>query len=78
MTEFEDQLRRALERKEPTADFTARVMARAMRAKRPVWLGWQASFVVAAILCALGAVTWLAVRPDRALANVSSHVQRSP
>ena len=40
-------------------------------------LGWRASFVVAAILCALGAVTWLAVRPDRALANVPSHVQRS-
>ena len=40
-------------------------------------LGWQASFVVAAILCALGAVTWLAVRPDRALASVSSQVQRS-
>jgi ACS family glucarate transporter-like MFS transporter len=40
-------------------------------------LGWQASFVVAAILCALGAVTWLAVRPDRALACVSSQVQRS-
>ncbi len=40
-------------------------------------LGWQASFLVAAVLCALGAVTWLAVRPDRALATVSSHVQRS-
>jgi len=59
MTEFEDQLRRALERKEPSADFTARVMARATRAKRPVWLGWQAWFgwrawtaaAVAASLC---------------------------
>jgi len=51
-----------------TAQFTPVIAAR---------LGWQASFIVAAILCALGAVTWLAVRPDRALANVPSHVQRS-
>jgi MFS transporter, ACS family, glucarate transporter len=36
-------------------------------------LGWRASFVVAAGLCALGALTWLAVRPDRALADVPSH-----
>lgn len=40
-------------------------------------LGWQASFLVAAALCALGAVTWLAVRPDRALAGVPFQVQRS-
>jgi len=40
-------------------------------------LGWRASFVVAAALCALGALTWLAVRPDRPLADVPFHVQRS-
>ena len=51
-----------------TAQFTPAIAGR---------LGWQASFVVAAILCALGAITWLAVRPDRALASVPSHVQRS-
>jgi ACS family glucarate transporter-like MFS transporter len=39
--------------------------------------GWPASFVVAAVLCALGAVTWLAVRPDHAPAAVPSHSQRS-
>lgn len=46
-----------------TAQFTPVIAGR---------LGWQASFVVAAILCALGAVTWLAVRPDRALDSVPS------
>jgi len=51
-----------------TAQFTPVIAGR---------LGWQASFIVAAILCALGAVTWLAVRPDRDLANVPSHVQGS-
>jgi MFS transporter, ACS family, glucarate transporter len=40
-------------------------------------LGWRASFLAAAGLCALGALTWLAVRPDRALADVPFHVQRS-
>lgn len=63
MTEFEDQLRRALERKEPSADFTARVMARATHAKRPMpwlsggllsWRSWVAAGV-AACLC-LGAL----------------------
>jgi len=54
MTEFEDQLRRALERKEPSADFTARVMARATGRKRSwLWLGWQSwtAAAVAASLC---------------------------
>jgi len=55
MTEFEDQLRRALERKEPSADFTARVVARATHAKRPMtwlfgWRSWTAG-AVAASLC---------------------------
>jgi hypothetical protein len=58
MTDFEDQLRRALERKEPSADFTARVMARAIPSKKPMaWLSWRswAAAGVAACLC-LGAV----------------------
>jgi hypothetical protein len=62
MTEFEDQLRRALERKEPSADFTARVMARATQSKRPLaWVSWRvnwrpwAAIGVAASLC-LGAL----------------------
>jgi|SRR5579864_7309382 len=62
MTEFEDQLRRALERKEPSGDFTARVMARATQPKRPLaWMSWRASWRswaavgVAASLC-LGAL----------------------
>ena len=44
MTEFEDQLRRALERKDPSADFAARVMARATQPKRPLaWVNWRAN-----------------------------------
>ena len=40
MTDFEDQLRRALARREPSQDFAARVVARATR--RPaVWAGWR-------------------------------------
>jgi ACS family glucarate transporter-like MFS transporter len=30
---------------------------------------WTASFYVAAILAALGALAWLVVNPDRSLAN---------
>ena len=38
MMDFEEQLRRALVRKDPSADFAARVMARAAQPKRP--LAW--------------------------------------
>ncbi len=58
MTEFEDQLRRALERKEPSADFAARVVARATEVKRPIaWPNWRswAAAAIAASLC-LGGV----------------------
>jgi hypothetical protein len=58
MTDFEDQLRRALERKDPSADFAARVVARAVQAKRPApWAHWRqwAAIGLAASLC-LGAV----------------------
>jgi len=58
MTDFEDQLRRALQRKDPSADFAARVVARAVNEKRPApWANWRswAAIGVAASLC-LGAV----------------------
>jgi hypothetical protein len=58
MTEFEDQLRRALERKDPSADFAARVMARTTQKKRPLpWVNWRSwtAAGIAAGLC-LGAL----------------------
>ena len=58
MRDFEDQLRRALERKDPSADFTARVMARATQPKKPLaWVSWRswAAAGLAASLC-LGAL----------------------
>jgi hypothetical protein len=58
MTDFEDQLRRALERKDPSADFAERVMARAAKTKRPLaWMNWRswAAAGIAASLC-LGAL----------------------
>lgn len=58
MTDFEDQLRRALEREEPSAGFTERVMARATETKRPwAWVNWRswAAAGLAASLC-LGAL----------------------
>lgn len=58
MMDFEDQLRRALERKEPSADFAARVMARATQPKKPLpWVNWRswAAAGIAAGLC-LGAL----------------------
>jgi hypothetical protein len=58
MTDFEDQLRRALERKDPSADFAARVMARATQTKKPLaWVNWRSwtAVGIAASLC-LGAL----------------------
>jgi hypothetical protein len=57
MTDFEDQLRRALERKDPSPDFAARVMARATEERRSPWMHWRgwAAAGLAASLC-LGAV----------------------
>jgi len=53
MTDFEDQLRRALERKEPSPGFAARVVARATQARRPApwasWRGWAAAAVAASL-----------------------------
>ena len=56
MTGFEDQLRRALGRKEPSADFAARVAARAERSRRSVgwgkWRGWAAIGIAASLFAA--------------------------
>ena len=59
MTDFEDQLRRALERKDPSADFAARVTARATQPKKPLaWVNWRswaaAGFAASLCLGALG------------------------
>ncbi len=58
MTDFEDQLRRAFERQEPSADFADRVVA---RASRPVKVAmyrygrkWLSSAIAAALIVALG------------------------
>ena len=51
MTDFEDQLRRALERKDPSADFAARVVAHATRRQAPWvrWRSWAAVGIAAAL-----------------------------
>ena len=53
MTPFEEELRRALKRREPAADFTARVMARAAAedAKRNsgFWFSWRLGLATAAV-----------------------------
>jgi hypothetical protein len=59
MTDFEDQLRRALERVEPSEDFAARVVVRATRRRRMAawfdgwgfhWRGWAAAGITATLL----------------------------
>ena len=63
MTDFEDQLRRALERVDPSDDFAARVVDRARRERQPAawfqlrgfhWRAWAAAGIAATLL--LGAV----------------------
>jgi hypothetical protein len=54
MTDFEDQLRGALERKEPSADFAARVAARTKQPGKPApwfnWSAWAAAGIAASLL----------------------------
>ncbi|HEV2688427.1 MAG TPA: hypothetical protein VGV35_07725 [Bryobacteraceae bacterium] len=52
MTDFEDQLRRALERKDPSPDFAARVVARATQRQAPWvrWRSWAAVGIAASLL----------------------------
>lgn len=60
MTDFEDQLRRSLARRDPSPDFAARVMAqvsarRGPRARFAGWLDWRpwtAAAVAASLLVA--------------------------
>lgn len=59
MTDFEDQLRRALERKDPSQDFAAGVLARVSAKRRPraianrfQWPAWTAAAVAASVLLA--------------------------
>jgi len=57
MTDFEDQLRRALAHEEPSAGFAERVVARATKRRPALWANWRAwtAVGVAACLC-LGAL----------------------
>ncbi len=51
---FEDELKRALARQEPAADFTERMLARcAAHEKRDAW--WRVAAVAATLLVAAGA-----------------------
>ena len=54
MTDFEDQLRRALERKEPSANFAARVVTQATAAEKRSWptdwRSWPAAAVATSVL----------------------------
>ena len=59
MTDFEDQLRRALERQEPSQDFAARVMSQVSAKPRPraifnwfQWPAWTAAAIAASLLLA--------------------------
>ncbi|MBZ5611978.1 MAG: hypothetical protein LAP38_27265 [Acidobacteriia bacterium] len=64
MTDFEDQLRRALERVEPSEDFAARV---ATRARRPApwfqWRAWAAAGIAASLV--MGALSFELDRRER-------------
>lgn len=67
MTDFEDQLRRALERKEPSEDFAARVVAQAAKTRRPAPWFTRPPWAVAAIAASLmvGAVDFELDRRER-------------
>lgn len=59
MTDFEDQLRRALERRDPSPDFAARVLAQVSNRRKPLaqstwfdWRPWTAAAVAASLLIA--------------------------
>jgi len=70
---LEDELRSALERREPSPDFTNRVLARvsgapARRAARP-WVRWVAA-LAASVLLAVGAVEYRRYQGERARSQV--------
>ena len=70
---LEDELKSALRRKEPSPEFTERMLARvggvpARRAPRP-WVRWVAA-MAASILLAAGAMGYRQYRGDRARSQV--------
>ena len=78
MTEFEDQLRRALERKQPSAGFTARVVTQAfaMNNKRSwltAWRSWPAAAVAASLL--LGGLGFELERRERVRQGEAARAQ---
>ena len=65
MTPFEDELKQALGRQEPAADFTARVLARCAEedAKKQArglgWLSWRGAMAAAVLLLSVaGGTVW--------------------
>jgi hypothetical protein len=54
MREFEDELRSALRREEPAADFAARVLARTKSKRAPRRTGWVAAAIAACVLLSVG------------------------
>lgn len=77
MTDFEDQLRRAFERKEPSSDFAARVVARAVReqsgkTRRP-WRSWAAAGIAASLF--LGGVGFEVERREKARQGAVARAQ---
>jgi hypothetical protein len=61
MTPFEEALKQALERQEPAADFTARVLARSASedTKARGWFGaWRLGAVAVALLIAAGGAAY--------------------
>ena len=56
MTDFEDQLRRALQRKEPSADFAARVVAQASRTNGSTasWRWWAVGLAASLFVGSVG------------------------
>jgi hypothetical protein len=70
---LEDELRSALRRREPSPDFTARVLARVAaapvrRATRP-WVRWAAP-IAAALLLAAGSLEYRHYQGERAKSQV--------
>ena len=73
MNPLDDELRSALGRREPSPDFTARVLARvsavpARRAPRP-WVRWGAA-LAASVLLAAGALEYRHYQGERAKSQV--------
>jgi hypothetical protein len=80
LKDFENELRKALEHREPPAGFAERILARIEPAAtpKPSWreallalfrlprLGWTAALVAACLLVSLGAVHYRRVQQERA------------